>query len=130
MLAGLLHQLGVTPAAAPAPAPAAPLQWIRAAQGQETRLIAIDEVIYFQSNDKYTSVFVADGEHLIRTPMRQLREQLDAQQFWQIHRSVIVAARHVAGTRTDFRGRLLVTLKGRAEQLVVSRNCADLFRQM
>lgn len=136
MLAGLLRQLGMagaapaTPAAAPAPTPAAPLQWIRAAQGQETRLIAIDEVIYFQSNDKYTSVFVADGEHLIRTPMRQLREQLDPQQFWQIHRSVIVAARHVAGTRTDFRGRLLVKLKGRDEQLVVSRNYADLFRQM
>jgi DNA-binding LytR/AlgR family response regulator len=128
MLAGLLRQLGMAPAAPPAPA--APLQWIRAAQGQETRLIAIDEVIYFQSNDKYTSVFVADGEHLIRTPMRQLREQLDPQQFWQIHRSVIVAARHVAGTRTDFRGRLLVKLKGRDEQLVVSRNYADLFRQM
>jgi DNA-binding LytR/AlgR family response regulator len=129
MLAGLLRQLGMAPAA-PAPAPAAPLQWIRAAQGQETRLIAIDEVIYFQSNDKYTSVFVADGVHLIRTPMRQLREQLDPQHFWQIHRGVIVAARHVAGTRTDFRGRLLVKLKGRDEQLVVSRNYADLFRQM
>jgi DNA-binding LytR/AlgR family response regulator len=131
MLAGLLRQLGMAPATpAPAPAPAAPLQWIRAAQGQETRLIAIDEVIYFQSNDKYTSVFVTDGEHLIRTPMRQLRDQLDPQQFWQIHRGVIVAARHVAGTRTDFRGRLLVRLKGRDEQLVVSRNYADLFRQM
>jgi DNA-binding LytR/AlgR family response regulator len=130
MLAGLLRQLGMAPAPAPAPAPTAPLQWIRAAQGQETRLIAIDEVIYFQSNDKYTSVFVADGEHLIRTPMRQLRDQLDPQQFWQIHRGVIVAARHVAGTRTDFRGRLLVKLKGRDEQLVVSRNYADLFRQM
>ena len=67
---------------------------------------------------------------LIRTPMRQLRDQLDPQQFWQIHRGVIVAARHVAGTRTDFRGRLLVKLKGRDEQLVVSRNYADLFRQM
>ena len=131
MLAGLLRQLGMAPPTpAAAPAPAAPLQWIRAAQGQETRLIAIDEVIYFQSNDKYTSVFVADGEHLIRTPMRQLRDQLDPQQFWQIHRGVIVAARHVAGTRTDFRGRLLVKLKGRDEQLVVSRNYADLFRQM
>ena len=127
-LAGLLRQLGVqVPAVAPVPAP---LQWIRAAQGQETRLIAVDEVIYFQSNDKYTSVFTADGEHLIRTPLRQLRDQLDAHQFWQIHRGAIVAARHVAGTRTDFRGRLLVRLKGRPEELVVSRNYADLFRQM
>jgi DNA-binding LytR/AlgR family response regulator len=143
-LAAMLRQLGVPvpnapPAAAPAAASAvasaaasaaAPLQWIRAAQGQETRLIAVDEVIYFQSNDKYTSVYIADGEHLIRTPLRQLREQLDERQFWQIHRGVIVAARHVAGTRTDFRGRLLVKLKGRSEELVVSRNYADLFRQM
>jgi DNA-binding LytR/AlgR family response regulator len=124
-LRALLRQLGVAPAAAPAP-----LQWIRAAQGRETRLISIDEVVYFQSNDKYTSVFIADGEHLIRTPLRQLREQLDERQFWQIHRGVIVAARHVAGTRTDFRGRLLVKLKGRNEELVVSRNYVDLFRQM
>jgi DNA-binding LytR/AlgR family response regulator len=131
-LAAMLRQLGVPVPNAPAATAqaAAPLQWIRAAQGQETRLIAVDEVIYFQSNDKYTSVFIADGEHLIRTPLRQLREQLDTQQFWQIHRGVIVAARHVAGTRTDFRGRLLVKLKGRNEELVVSRNYADLFRQM
>jgi DNA-binding LytR/AlgR family response regulator len=125
-LQALLRQLGAAPAAA-APAP---LQWIRAAQGHETRLIAIDEVIYFQSNDKYTSIFLADGESLIRTPLSKLKEQLDPQQFWQIHRSVIVAARHVAGTRTDFRGRLLVKLKGRGEELVVSRNYVDLFRQM
>ncbi|WP_296942021.1 LytTR family DNA-binding domain-containing protein [uncultured Massilia sp.] len=134
MLSQLLRQLGVAAPAAPgalaAAGEAGPLQWIRAAQGQETRLIAVDEVIYFQSNDKYTSVFTADGEHLIRTPLRQLREQLDPQQFWQIHRGAIVAARHVAGTRTDFRGRLLVRLKGREEQLVVSRNYVDLFRQM
>ncbi|MGI4721220.1 MAG: LytR/AlgR family response regulator transcription factor [Janthinobacterium lividum] len=122
-LAALLRQLGA--AAAPAP-----LQWIRAARGQEMRLIAIDEVIYFQSNDKYTSVFVEDGECLIRTPLSKLKEQLDAQQFWQIHRGVIVAAKHVAGTRTDFRGRLHVRLKGREEQLVVSRNYLDLFKQM
>ena len=124
----ILAQLGGAPAA---PAAAAePLQWIRAAQGDQTRLISIDEVIYFQSNDKYTSVFLADGESLIRTPISKLREQLDERQFWQIHRSVIVAARHVAGTRQDFRGRLMVQLKGRGEQLVVSRNYVDLFRQM
>jgi len=124
----LLQQLNL-PAPAPAPA-SAPLQWIRAAHGEETRLIAIDEVIYFQSNDKYTSVFLQDEECLIRTPLSKLREQLDDAKFWQIHRSVIVAARHVAGTHTDFRGRLVVKLKGRSEQLTVSRNYADLFRQM
>jgi DNA-binding LytR/AlgR family response regulator len=128
-LQALLAQLGAGAAVA-ATAPVQPLQWIRAAQGDQTRLISIDEVIYFQSNDKYTSVFLEDGESLIRTPLSKLREQLDEQQFWQIHRSVIVAARHVAGTRQDFRGRLMVQLKGRPEQLVVSRNYVDLFRQM
>jgi DNA-binding LytR/AlgR family response regulator len=124
----LLQQLNVP--APPATPASAPLQWIRAAHGEETRLIAIDEVIYFQSNDKYTSVFLQDEECLIRTPLSKLREQLDDAKFWQIHRGVIVAARHVAGTHTDFRGRLVVKLKGRSEQLTVSRNYADLFRQM
>ena len=129
-LRSLLLQLA-GPASVPAQAPASPpLQWIRAAHGDETRLIAIEEVIYFQSNDKYTSVFLQDEECLIRTPLSKLREQLDEARFWQIHRSVIVAAKHVAGTHTDFRGRLVVKLKGRAEQLTVSRNYAEQFRQM
>ena len=129
-LQALLAQLGGAAQVAAPVAAAEPLHWIRASQGDQTRLISIDEVIYFQSNDKYTSVFLADGESLIRTPISKLREQLDERQFWQIHRSVIVAARHVAGTRQDFRGRLMVQLKGRGEQLVVSRNYVDLFRQM
>ncbi len=127
-LRSLLMQLGAPPSP-PQPA-AAPLQWIRAAHGDETRLIAIDEVVYFQANDKYTSVFLDNEECLIRTPLSKLRDQLDEARFWQIHRSVIVAAKHVAGTHTDFRGRLVVKLKGREEQLTVSRNYADLFRQM
>lgn len=113
-----------------APTAQSNLQWIRAAQGSETRLIPIAEVVYFQSNDKYTSVFTADGESLIRTPMRELREQLDSALFWQIHRSTVVAAKYIAGTKLDFRGRLMVKLKGRTEQLVVSRNYVDLFKQM
>lgn len=106
------------------------LQWIRAAHGEETRLISIDDVIYFQSNDKYTCVFTAEGESLIRTPMRELQTQLDTTQFWQIHRSTIVAVKHISATKRDFRGRLLVKLKERSEELVVSRNFADLFKQM
>jgi DNA-binding LytR/AlgR family response regulator len=124
-LRALLEQLGV--AAVPRPAP---LQWIRAAHGKETRLIPIDDVLYFQSNDKYTSVFTLEGESLIRTSLRELRDGLDTQRFWQIHRGVIVAASAIAATHTDFRGRLMVKLKGRPEQLVVSRNYTDQFRQM
>lgn len=131
VLQALLQQLGAgAPVAAAAPSEEPKLQWIRAAHRDETRLVPIDEVIYFQSNDKYTSVFLADCECLIRTPISKLREQLDESRFWQIHRSVIVAAHHVAGTRRDFRGRLMVKLKDRPEELVVSRNYVDLFSQM
>ena len=125
----LLQQLAAPASVAAGPAPA-PLQWIRAAHGDETRLIAIDEVIYFQSDDKVTIVYLQDEQCLIRTPLSKLREQLDEARFWQIHRGVIVAAKYVAGTHTDVRGRLVVKLKGRSEQLTVSRNYADQFRQM
>ena len=85
-LQALLAQLAATPPAiAAAVAAEPPLQWLRASQGEQVRLIAVDEVVYFQSNDKYTSVMLADGECLIRTPISKLREQLDAGQFWQIH---------------------------------------------
>lgn len=114
--------------------PAAPrLEWIRAAhgaQGQETRMIAIDEVIYFEANVKYVSVFTAAGESLIRTPLKELVDGLDPSRFWQVHRGTVVAAKHIAGTTRDFRGRTLVRLKGRPEELVVSRAYLHLFKQM
>ncbi|MDN3575391.1 LytTR family DNA-binding domain-containing protein [Chitinimonas viridis] len=113
------------------PTPSSPrLEWIRAAHGNETRLIAVDEVVYFEARDKYVSVFTADGESLIRTPLRELLDGLDPARFWQVHRGTIVAVRHIAGTVRDFRGRTLVKLKTRADQLVVSRAYLHLFKQM
>jgi DNA-binding LytR/AlgR family response regulator len=125
-----LEQLLARLQPAPAAAPAGYLQWIRAAQSGETRLVDIAEVLYFQSNDKYTSVVTREGESLIRTPLAELRDQLDPAQFWQIHRGTVVAVRAIAGTRHDLRGRLVVRLKERPEQLVVSRNFAAQFKQM
>ncbi|GAB3247885.1 LytR/AlgR family response regulator transcription factor [Chitinimonas naiadis] len=106
------------------------LDWIRAAHGNETRLIAIDEVIYFEARDKYVSVFTGEGESLIRTPLKELLDGLDPARFWQIHRGTIVAVRHIAGTVRDFRGRTLLKLKAHPEQLVVSRAYLHLFKQM
>ncbi|QDQ25823.1 response regulator transcription factor [Chitinimonas arctica] len=112
-------------------APAAPrLEWIRAAHGNETRLIAVDEVIYFEARDKYVSVFTNDGESLIRTPLKELLDSLDPARFWQVHRGTIVAVRHIAGTLRDFRGRTLLKLKTHPQQLVVSRAYLHLFKQM
>src|SRR6185312_17386258 len=97
------------------------LAWIRASVGQQVRLIAVDDVCYFQANDKYTSVFTKEGEALIRTPLRELAEGLDPAHFWQVHRGTIVNLAHVQATHRDFAGRLSLALKTRAETIAVSR---------
>jgi DNA-binding LytR/AlgR family response regulator len=106
------------------------LAWIRASVGNQVRVIAVDDVSYFQANDKSTSVFTADGEALIRTSLRELSDQLDPQRFWQIHRGTIVNVAHVAATSRDLAGRTLIKLKARPETLLVSRAFAHRFRQM
>jgi DNA-binding LytR/AlgR family response regulator len=106
------------------------LRWITASVGTETRLITMEEILYFQSDNKYTAVMTADREALIRTPIRELAEQLDPEVFWQIHRGTVVNANFVAGIVRNFRGQLEVRLKGRPETLPVSDSFAHRFRQM
>ena len=126
-----LASLGAAPAPAGAPALArAPLRWINASVGQNLKLITVDEVAYFQADNKYTRVVTAEGEALIRKSLKELLDELDTQQFWQIHRSTLVNVNAIAGATRDFRGRLMLKLKNRAEQLLVSDTYTHLFRQM
>lgn len=121
------------PAAARAldpPLPAAPLRWINASVGQTVKLLTVDEVLYFQADTKYTRVALRDGEALIRKSLKELVEELDPQQFWQIHRSTLVNLSAIAGASRDLRGRLHLKLKERPETLLVAESYAHLFRQM
>jgi DNA-binding LytR/AlgR family response regulator len=106
------------------------LQWIKATIGQNLRLIPVNEVLFFQSDEKYTRVVLADGEALIKTPIRELLDGLDADVFWQIHRSTLVNAAAIASVTRDFRGQAHVKVKGKDETLVVSRIYSHLFKQM
>jgi DNA-binding LytR/AlgR family response regulator len=106
------------------------LRWINATHGQDVSLITVDEVLYFQADTKYTLVVTAEGESLIRRPLKELQDELDPAQFWPIHRSTIVNANAVAGVTRDFRGRIFVKLKSRNDRLPVSEAHAHLFRQM
>lgn len=112
------------------PVPRQFLRWINASVGQSLRLITVDEVAYFQADNKYTRVVTADGEALIRKSLKELGDELDPQQFWQIHRSTLVNAAAIAAVVRDLRGRMMVRLKTRAEQLHVSDSYTHLFRQM
>ena len=110
--------------------PTGRLAWIRAAVGAQVKLIPVEDVCYFEANDKYTSVFTAEAEALIRTPLRELLAQLDPDRFWQVHRGTIVNLGHVATTTRDLAGRIRLKLKSRPDVIAVSRAYAHRFRQM
>jgi DNA-binding LytR/AlgR family response regulator len=128
----LLQQLAerLQPNAAPAP-----LRWIRASVGQSVRLIAVDEIDFLRSDEKYTLIaWRGDGgkpgEALIRTPLKELIGQLDAAQFAQVHRSVVVNLRAISHVTRGPNETADIHLKGRSEVLPVSRSYLHLFRQM
>jgi DNA-binding LytR/AlgR family response regulator len=121
----LLAGAGGAPAAAQAP-----LKVIQASVGTAIRMVPVDEVTYFEAADKYVRVLTADHEYLIRTPLKELLPQLDAQAFWQVHRGTVVRAAAIDSVTRDEAGKLHLALKGRAEKLPVSRLYAHLFRAM
>lgn len=126
-LAALLDRLGAMPDPAGSPEP---LTWLTASAGRETRLVLVDEVVYFHADQKYTTVVTADGEALLRTPLRELLPRLDPATFKQIHRSTIVNLKAVAGILRDDSGRGTLRLKNRTETLAVSQPFMALFKQM
>lgn len=123
----LVRQLSDSPADQPNPEP---LVWITASVGNETRLIMVDDIAYFQADSKYTVVMTAEGESLLRKPIRDLLQVLDNTLFKQIHRSTIVNMRAIASITRDETGKGIVKLKNRPETLSVSQPFMNLFRNM
>jgi DNA-binding LytR/AlgR family response regulator len=93
-------------------------------------MLAVEEVCYFQSADKYTTVLTRDAELLLRTPLKDLIEQLDTNQFWQVHRGTVVNAKQIGSAHHDLLGKVSLSLKDRKEKVAVSRSYAHLFKQM
>ena len=111
-------------------APRAHLRWVKASQGQNVRLITVDEVLFFQSDCKYTLVVTADGEAMIRKSVSELVQELDPEAFWQIHRGTIVNVNAVAAVHRNANGTLELRLKRHDRRLAVSVTYAHLFKQM
>jgi DNA-binding LytR/AlgR family response regulator len=106
------------------------LRFVRAGAGTTVKLIPVGEVLWFEAEDKYITVATRDGDSIIRMPLRELLEQLDAEVFWQIHRGTVVNSQHIALAKRDELGHLTLTLRGRTDEIAVSRQFAHLFKQM
>ena len=126
----LLAAPGVASAAAASPVAGAPLTLIQASSGSQIHMVPVADVLYFEAADKYVRVLTAAREYLIRTPLKELTEQLDTQVFWQIHRSTLVRASAITTVTRDEAGKLHLELAGRPEKLPVSRLYAHLFKAM
>jgi len=106
------------------------LKVIQASVGNSIRVVPVDEVLVFEAADKYVRVLTAGQEYLIRTPLKDLLPQLDADEFWQVHRGTVVRAAAIDTVTRDEAGKLHLTLRGRPERLPVSRLYAHLFKAM
>jgi DNA-binding LytR/AlgR family response regulator len=112
-----------------APAPPA-LRWITASIGDTVKMISLDEIVAFRTQDKYTQVLTAADDALIRRSLRDLLGQLDRDVFWQVHRSVVVRVSAIDTVQRDDAGRCTLTLKGRPEALPVAAAFHGRFRGM
>jgi len=106
------------------------LRWVQASVGATIRMIPTSEILFFRAEDKYTRVQTERFEALIRKPIKELIEELDPKEFWQIHRSTVVRVDAVTQVSRDFRGNQVVHVKGRDDKLEVSRSFSHLFKQM
>ena len=106
------------------------LRWVQASVGANLRLIPTAEILFFRAEDKYTRVQTARFEALIRKPIKELVEELDPNEFWQVHRAVVVRVDAIEQLSRNFRGNQVLTLKGTNEKLEVSRTFNHLFKQM
>jgi DNA-binding LytR/AlgR family response regulator len=106
------------------------LRWIKASVGSNVRLIPVEEVVFFQSDEKYTRVVTCDSEALIRKPIKELLDELDPAKFWQVHRATIVNVDYIASVRRGLKDQAEIALRDCRETLVVSRAFTHLFKQM
>ena len=93
-------------------------------------MIPTTDILFFRAEDKYTRVQTQGFEALIRKPIKDLIDELDPDEFWQIHRATVVRVDAVEQVSRNFRGNQIVHVKGSEEKLEVSRSFSHLFKQM
>ena len=106
------------------------MRWVQASVGANIRMIPTSDILFFRAEDKYTRVQTPGFEALIRKPIKELIDELDPEEFWQIHRATLVRVDAVEQVSRNFRGQQIVHVKGSEVKLEVSRSFNHLFKQM
>jgi len=104
------------------------LQWLRTGSDTKTELVSVEDAIYFKADNKYTTLYTKDKEFLIRCSINSLSESLNPEQFWRVHRGIVVKIAEIQEANRDIRGRYNLTLKNRAERLRTSQSYGHLFK--
>lgn len=107
------------------------MQRIQVKIGNRILLIGVDEIIRFQSEEKYTTIYTPTNQYVIETPLVELEKKLDPRQFVRIHRAHLVAIDYISEIRKTDVGRLNVVLKDKNRtSLLVSRNFVKKVRNL
>ncbi|ROR16243.1 LytTR family two component transcriptional regulator [Vibrio crassostreae] len=109
------------------------LTWLKASVGEDIHLIAVDDVAYFKAEDKYVSIFKKGQggsleEFILRVSLKELNTQLNPDEFWQIHRSVVVKVSAIDKVKKGLSGQMSAYVSG--EKLPISRASQALFKGM
>ncbi|UWZ99448.1 LytR/AlgR family response regulator transcription factor [Vibrio splendidus] len=109
------------------------LTWLKACVGEDIHLIAVDDVAYFKAEDKYVSIFKKGQggsleEFILRVSLKELIAQLNPDEFWQIHRSVVVKVSAIDKVKKGLSGQMSAYVSG--EKLPISRASQALFKGM
>ena len=126
--ADLLNAMAALDLRLRAAAPVERIRWINATSGNTIKIFPVDEILFFESDTRYTRIVSAVDEGIIRKPLKELQLGLDPDQFWKIHRGTVVAVRAIARARRDELGAMTVELRNHPEQLKVSQTYAWRFR--
>ncbi len=104
-------------------------RFILSTLGGQRRLIAVDAIRYFQAEDKYVTVYHADGESVIDESLKQLEAEL-GERFLRIHRNALVALAAITGLEKGPGNRTSVILDDGSRIAVSRRHLAEVRRQL
>jgi DNA-binding LytR/AlgR family response regulator len=104
------------------------LKFIQVSVGKQVRFIMVDEIMYMQSDHKYTRIVTATAEAFIRKPIAELMDELDPDMFWRVHRGALVNLRAIDAVVREEGEKMHIKIKGKAEKIEVSRPQQSQFR--